>query len=870
MKIRIGKLLSALTIFCLIVFNYNRSNAQSQSYGLGFYAHEVIQDKRTSLDLFPDKPYCFSDDFEISFDMSYLPGNKDYFGYIMRLVQDDKQNIDLVYEKSFEAHFRIVIGEKLSKISFDVDTSDLFKQWNQLRFKFDFKNDRLICYNGKNSYTQTGIGLKKGSCFKIYFGAAQYKQFKITDIPSMKIRNIQITEDGKPLFYWPLNEMKGNLTQELISKNNAAVINPIWIKSDHYDWKLSAHFKVNGSASVALDKKNETVLITARDSLYTYSINNNRLTDNPYSGGQLMLLPGNQSLYSNFTDKLYDIYMDHKLVTELSLAEKKWSKEYKPGPVTDFWHFNKFFSAFDTSIYMIGGYGHFNYLNSVYKYHIPTQTWQSVETSGDRLTPRYLAALGANATGDSVYILGGYGSLTGKQIINPQNLYDMVLFDVKNKKFKKLYELKPGKDEFAFANSMAIDVNSKTYYALTFPNYKYNTELRLIKGSLVNDSVTEVGSTIPYPFHDIFSFADLYYSPVSGKFTAVTLLRDSTGSSTVSIYTLVAPPVTAKDESALLLQDQPGKKSSVFYIMLALIAGAIILIVFYLYKKKNRNVNKPQLAGNTINENKIIPPAPLTQSDKQAIDSHESYEPIVHKNAIFLFGEMQVFDKTGEDITKQFTPLIKELFLIILIYTIKRGRGVSSDKLNELLWFDKSEQSARNNRSVNIAKLKTVLENLEGCILSKESGYWEIELDYTKISTDYSGYLRIVKDKDNLTRQKIIALSAITQRGGFLSNVEKEWLDTFKAEISNEITDTYLHFTGTLNTEQDADFLIELTNRVFYFDPVNEDAMILKCRALAQTGKHSLAKQAFENFAKEYKRIYGENFKKDLQTILGG
>jgi hypothetical protein len=44
--------------------------------------------------------------------------------------------------------------------------------------------------------------------------------------------------------------------------------------------------------------------------------------------------------------------------------------------------------------------------------------------------------------------------------------------------------------------------------------------------------------------------------------------------------------------------------------------------------------------------------------------------------------------------------------------------------------------------------------------------------------------------------------------------------------------------------------------------------MIIKCKALAHIGKHSLAKNAFENFNKEYKAIYGETFERDFHSIL--
>jgi two-component SAPR family response regulator len=154
------------------------------------------------------------------------------------------------------------------------------------------------------------------------------------------------------------------------------------------------------------------------------------------------------------------------------------------------------------------------------------------------------------------------------------------------------------------------------------------------------------------------------------------------------------------------------------------------------------------------------------------------------------------------------------------------------------------------------------------CHLSKDTGYWKIEIDYNIISVDYHKYLCIVSNKNKLNKQKILQLTNITQRGNFVSNIEYEWLDAFKSEVSNEIIDSYIQFANGVTVADDPEFLIKLANDIFYFDPVNEEAMILKCKALSHIGKHSLAKNAFENFNKEYKAIYGEAFERDFHSIL--
>ena len=100
----------------------------SQSYGLQFYSHEAIPEKRTSLNLTPGEPLCLEEDTKISFDLKFVPGLNAYFGYVIRLITTDNQNIDIVSVDKF-GNFNFVIGESFS-YPFRIDSSSLFGKWN--------------------------------------------------------------------------------------------------------------------------------------------------------------------------------------------------------------------------------------------------------------------------------------------------------------------------------------------------------------------------------------------------------------------------------------------------------------------------------------------------------------------------------------------------------------------------------------------------------------------------------------------------------------------------------------------------------------------------------------------------------------------
>jgi len=207
------------------------------------------------------------------------------------------------------------------------------------------------------------------------------------------------------------------------------------------------------------------------------------------------------------------------------------------------------------------------------------------------------------------------------------------------------------------------------------------------------------------------------------------------------------------------------------------------------------------------------------------------------------------------------------LFLLLMVYSVKNGRGLHIERLDEILWSGKSEKSIRNNRAVNIVKLKSILEKIEHCQLLKDADYWKIEVDYDFWYNDYHNYLNLIEAKKRLDEEQVKLLFELTQRGNFLSNHNYEWLDQFKAEISNEVIDVFLTYANSTKP-YNPEFLIQIASFIFYFDPVSEEAMVIKCKALSSLGKHSLAKKAFDAFVKDYRSIYNEDFDKNFNQII--
>ena len=857
-------------LFSIAVILFIPTSDFAQSYGLIFNSHEVVQEKRTCLDLSPDDSLCFSKNFELQFDINFLPRQAIYFGYVVRIIAVGNntggyQNIDLIYNQQTST-FKVIIGENFSGISFNVDSLKLFKVWNRFAIKCDLGLHTLrFSLNGRS--IGSGSIPATGNCFKFLWGANDFQKFRTRDIPPMQIKDIRLLDGDVLKYYWPLDETSGDRASDKVSKRIARIKNPDWIKPKFQQWKLTGSFTINGYAGAAYDAKQDRLFIAGSDSMAVFTFGNDRSTASWTPSRHEDLLLGHQAIYDTILGKLYDVFIDKRIVASYGFNNNQWDRGFVPGPLTEYWHANKFISGVDSSLYIINGYGQLRYKNTVQRYHFATKEWDTLKVSGDYLPPRYLAALGADPQGKYAYILGGYGSLSGDQMLDPRSYYDLFRYDVKKRSFKKIYSLKPLAYPFTFANNLVISAQPDTWYGLLFANDSYNSSLQLIQGSLLDSTFRMVGNSIPYSFHDIQSFADLYYSPLSNKLIAVTLFyslqEDREKNTQVRIYTLNFPPAPAAAPMEMT-RTSSGHWNSWLLWLLGLAALGVLFLAGRWARRRNARLHSAGLrhtqARDSIPESEAL--APLSA----AYTSETSVKP---PSSIYVFGPFEVSDKEGHDITRLFTPLLKELFLVITIYTIRNGKGISSEGLNEILWHDKAEKDAKNNRSVNLAKLKVILEKIGNCVINKESGYWQFQVLDPHTSVDYRKFVSLVQETPGAADTGFIhQLLDIIKRGPFLFQTEYNWLDDIKSEISNTIIDRCLGYIRSRDIAKNPEFIIEIANCIFYFDQLNEDALAFKCKSLILLKRHTLASNTYQKFIKDYKDIYSADFDKTLQEII--
>lgn len=856
-------------ISCLFIYLFFVGLVYGQeNYGLTFNSANVPQENRTELSIGTDNPICFSDNADLSFEFYFIPNRSIYFGYLFRMINNSGQNVDLLYNEKNRI-FNTISAGVFTSIDFTLTEQELFNKWTTVRYHFS--GDSLSCYINERFYKSAKI-VFKDKCFKILFGANSTQEFSTTDEPPMVVRNISFKENNDLKYLWTLRRGRsGDIVFDSVNNKKAFVKNPVWSEDQHSNWRLLKSLTVKGNASVTYDNDAEKVYVASDDSVYQLGLNDETTNDVVTLSAGYRLFQGNQSVYNTAEKKLYNFYIDIRSMA--SYSGTGWDKKIDTVQNTEFGHTNRIYVKEENALYILGGYGQMKYKNLVQRYDFNKKIWEDITVNGDYFIPRYLGAAGKS--GNHIYIIGGYGSKSGDQVLNPGYLYDFVDFDIEARTFKKIYTLKEPDTSFVFAGSMVIDSVNHCYYALCFDKSKYDTKLKLMQGSLAAPQYQFIATAIPYAFHDVVSDADLFYCENSKQLIAVTQLVDLGKQTTVKIFNIAFPPMP------LVAHEFSGPSffgKKLFSALLVALLAAGLLIWFFFKKRKKANI---QLRAGEIEERPRVEQAPvllepgankrvfIELGDKKMFEPPGFVSERENSVYIYLFGNFELLDSDGNDVSKQFSPLLKEMFLVILLNSMANDKGITSEKLNDIFWENKTGKNAKNNLSVNIVRLKSILSKIDGIQIIKNGERWKCEYDYKKVSIDVADFLQLRSAYPNEHGKEYISrVLYFVSRGSFLKQAEYLWLDDIKADLSNKIITELLAESKGLHAERDADYIIEIANAIFNFDSLNEDALRLKCSTLEKLGRHSIAKTTYERFAKEYKKSYGEDFSISFPDVL--
>jgi len=838
MQMKIKYLLLALFLVCSLPIKSN----DVLKRGLYFRSFEVDKDKRTSLDLTPEKPLIFHKGFSVEFDLN-LRTYIQTFGYVFRIICNDTLNVDFLANitsdvTNFSVVFKnqTVIQYRNSELSETIENT-----WVKVLFVFDPADNRIsLSLNGiKKDATCSLAGLK---CFDLYFGGNKHRVFSTTDVTPMTVKDIRIFGEKKNLVrYWELGKHLTDAVYDQCVSDRAAVYNPVWEIDHHVKWTKRENLTFEGlNPQISFDRNNSRFYFANNRKVLIYDMNQRKIdTVEVVEGIPFNIDLTNQIFIDPNRSVLLSYDFENKRLAVFDFLTRSWDNNDNSSIMPRYLHHSRQFIAEDSLLVTFGGYGFHRYNSLFYKCSVVGNTWDMADLSR-LIPPRYLGSMGRLDDRILLYF-GGFGNESGLQQEFPRNYYDLYTIHIDSLHVKKIWELPNPKEHFTNSNSLVIDKNNEKFYALAYTNKRYASVIKLHEYHLNKPEYRVVGDSIPYFFNDIESYCDLFQTDDGAELYAVTSFVRGNNSD-IHIYSMSFPPLSSGE----IVQHIPVRSNArLWFISIALMA--CLAGIFMIYRKRKTE--------GTVHEsvtNKQIP-----DKDEKPV-KYDSLWAEKKPSYIHLLGNFQMVDNHGNEITKNFTPTTTQLFLLFLISTIKNGKGITSAELRKTMWFDKDDDSARNNRNVYVNKLRAILKSFNDIRIVNQNGYWAIQSEKT-VFCDYERALvliQMLQTGERFNKKLLTELVNLALRGTLLPYVQQtEWLEPHQTDYANRLIECLMRYSQYDELKTDRLLLLKIADAILLHDNIDEDAIRLKCYALFQSGRKNKALQAFNKFTADYESL---------------
>lgn len=849
-----------ISIFLMLVALHLNVAAADVKYGLSFNSHSCPGNQRTTLSLDGDKAMPVGDKFSLSFNL-LLRSNEPAFGSILHLTADDGQVV----------HFSSVIdnGKYVPALVYNDDMAVchapiVAEQWLNIKLEVDAKKNKIVLFYRGKEYPYT-IPLNGTKNLKVQFGKAQGY---VSDVAPMILKDILVVVDNKTIRYWKLYRHNGNTCLDEEKNMEAVASHPLWIIDNHIQWKQIYHAKKAGKLAVAFNAQQSLFYLCSDNEVVTLNRNGNVVKQQKVLGGFKANTKSNGFVaYDSHQKDIVSFSLRTGKVSRFSLETSKWSMPTRNDSTAFYYNHAGAYNRADSSYYFFGGYGFYSYHNELFRLKSGADKVERIPYQNP-IDPRFGAAMGV-ANG-KLYVLAGRGNKAGKQAVESYFYTELWSIDLKSLKAEIVWKRNTFPHGGIMAQTMFYQPKENAFYALNM-NDRGGT---MYKVNVADTTIMEVAKPIgnTQTFQD-FDF-NMFYSQEDGHFYMVVdkILADK--SHDLSIYQLATPLLSDAEISQLDTNDSPNAawKWVVVIIVIVILAISAVCVRKHKLQNSSKLANlqpTPPVAQNTQNMAKVEEATEVVETEEDAEEKEENVQEKLVKHfdrtkaAVSLLGTFAVYDKEGNDITVQFTPRLKELLLLLILYSEKKKHGVSVDKVTEIIWFDKDEASARNNRNVTLRKLRVLLEKVGNVEIISSNGYLSVKWG-KDVFCDYHVLLRYVEaynqgdydDADGLLARMV----EILLYGPLLPGYETEWMDEFKDANSSLSIDMLNKLLREENDKHNDKMVLCIADIIFLHDPLNDEALAAKVQVLCRQGKKGIAKRAYDRFCKEYKDSMAEDY----------
>ncbi|MCM1505124.1 MAG: hypothetical protein NC127_08000 [Muribaculum sp.] len=882
-------------------WNAIRAKAPAPDYGIRIQSYPARTSEFTTIFLDGGDPIALhGKELKLEMDIWAYPENA--LGSICEILSDNGSHIDLLYsvDSKYLRYPMLLTGDKDVTLKKPID----YAEWSHVTITMSPKTGKVTVEYAGESLKQEYEAFIGTQNVRIAVGLCKLTDFLLFDVASIAVKNVALYLGGKEIRYWRMERHKGDVCFDEINNAPAKVENANWIIDEAASWKKIYTAEYPFFPSIAFDPRVSTFYMAyaGNKSLFVFHATEGATDTIRTVGGENMANYPNQLIYIPKRDILLSYNLDENLYSTFDPETQRWSNEKKSTKEHGYWNNTIVYNPADSALISFGGYGFYHFNNTLLRSY-PFSNKPQTAVTLDEIHSRYSCS---SVLVDSLlYIFGGRGNPSGRQELSPRNYYDMYRINIHTNHVEKLWgdRTPPSTTgDFIPGENMIYDKDSNSVYIWTSRNGG-----TLFKAGIDNGKFEQMSLPIGLSLNAQTLYCNLYYSAPQKSFYSVIVKSDVKGVSEVNIYQLDYPPVSVESLAQL---DTPVKKSGKGWtaLIIAIVVGAIAAALFFGRKKyfrRKKSDLKVESAPDVPLAEVTPTPQPALEPEPPVDPAHESEsvahpasaieplpaptpaEPTPHetasepwqptqtkaseptpayydlnKSCVRFLGGFRVFDTNGEDITPLFTPTLKQLLVLLILYTGKNPMGIPNNKLLSLLWNDKEEEAAKNNRNVYMSRLRNLLTQIGDVTIQTHNGFRNINFG-TGTICDYLEALRLFNESGE---EDINRLLELLFNGMMLPNVELDYVDSFKSDFSNHTLDL---LSGLIRQPGISNSLkLKIADTLFQHDYMNEDALRIKCSILHQQGRTGVAQAVYTSFCKEYMATIGTEYPYSLTDII--
>ncbi len=780
--------------------------------------------------------------FKIEFYFFLYPESE--YGTLFKVLENKHSLLDFSYYPLPSKNGRLTLRLEATGqlLTFDLDPQDLTRNaWQHLEMSYIPTTKTLLLTLNKKSKVIQGVEnfiTQKGS---FHIGPDDQTTTSPTASICFAIKNVSVfSHDGRLKHFYSLEKNKQNAIIDLTGNQHLNINNPRWIEDLHNHWSVGYKTSATPITSGVFSAINLEFYLFTGEVLSVVNADQFRQKIIP-----VIQRLKSESFHLILNQKQDALYCFNSTWDELVLFDLcdftqhyyKLKNGLPPGDQSiGFYHIES-----KTPMVLIGSKAH-AFTGHFYRLDLKQQIWKinplKEELSIDSVFTHHLSP-----NHKLLHILCS----NTKHSRSKCHLLEVNLTSLTHKTLATYQSSSIGNTDQLLSQNFISPANNQEFYL-----FQQEEDSCFI---LELDAALATIKRIPVSFPDLKMKAPfLAFNPHTDE---IVCIAQEMASQQTGIYTLNFPPAsigfTLENDSRSWLE------KSIIGLLTMLVAWILYLIILAQNRKKKLReiLNHPQdHYSKRQKEEEIIH---LPQTEALSTIAH----PLISSQSIDLLGTYRIYNQNSEEVNGAFTSFLEEFFLFLLVSSIfKTGKGITSEEINQAFWPYHDASSARNNRGVNISRLRKILGEIEGITLIFDKNQYQLVLS-DSFDIDLQTFLsmaQLILSKQAITLVELKTINQLIQKGPFLNHLTSSWLDPFREQFELLLSHL-LELTISSNTlKTQTEDLLDFCRLVLVHDKLNESALQMILFIHGNQQKKDLQRQVYQSFTRNYLEMMGEAY----------